>query len=247
MKEQFVTYDIGLKLKELGFNEPCLRYYWSGANSLMGRNEKERSNSELTQLSKTQLKGLQFSKFCSLPLWQQAFDWFENEHKIYCTIPFISPTAIDEGGYMPLVDLMKPHKALNWYEQYPTKIEAKIASLNKMIELVIKRDPKCQICKKELSEEWLDGDYSLLICDNKECLNQLNVKGEIEILIKNLPIGYNFIIDEPNNDNVYLVGVYKGSFAPFVKNHMENPTEEQKLKLQLKTLIEFRNKYMNND
>ena len=27
MKEQFVTYEIALKLKELGFNDYCLRYY----------------------------------------------------------------------------------------------------------------------------------------------------------------------------------------------------------------------------
>lgn len=27
MQEQFVTYEIALKLKELGFNEPCFAYY----------------------------------------------------------------------------------------------------------------------------------------------------------------------------------------------------------------------------
>ena len=29
MKEQFVTYEIALKLKELGFDEPCIAYYFN--------------------------------------------------------------------------------------------------------------------------------------------------------------------------------------------------------------------------
>lgn len=33
-------------------------------------------------------------------------------------------------------------------------------------------NPKCKICGKELTHEWLDGDYSLLLCDSKECFDK---------------------------------------------------------------------------
>lgn len=37
-------------------------------------------------------------------------------------------------------------------------------------------NPKCKFCKTEISHEWLNGDYSLLVCDNKKCLDKLSKK-----------------------------------------------------------------------
>ena len=68
MKEQFVTYEIALKLKELGFDEQCLMYFdkeelnycphWFNNSSLIPNGD------------------------ISAPLWQQVIDWFREKHDI---------------------------------------------------------------------------------------------------------------------------------------------------------------------
>jgi hypothetical protein len=75
MKDQFVTYEIAKRLKELGLNEPCLGFFRKngefyivgeakdGINMLMAKNE------ELTIL-------------IAAPLWQQAIDWLRVEHSV---------------------------------------------------------------------------------------------------------------------------------------------------------------------
>jgi hypothetical protein len=34
-------------------------------------------------------------------------------------------------------------------------------------------EPKCKICNVDITHEWLDGDYSLLMCGEKECWDKL--------------------------------------------------------------------------
>lgn len=31
------------------------------------------------------------------------------------------------------------------------------------------KEPKCVICNTDLKHSWLDGDYSLLLCENENC------------------------------------------------------------------------------
>jgi hypothetical protein len=73
MKEQFVTYEIALKLKELGFDEECLGWFW-------GKNPKlALGHVKITELIGTAILA---------PIWQQAFDWFREKHDIHITIDF---------------------------------------------------------------------------------------------------------------------------------------------------------------
>lgn len=39
-------------------------------------------------------------------------------------------------------------------------------------------EPKCKICNVDLTHEWLGGDYTLLMCDKKECWDELNKRYE---------------------------------------------------------------------
>lgn len=66
MKEQFVPYDIALKLKELGFDEECLGYFNNDKILKNILNPKDCNN--------TFLKGL---NLLSAPLWQQAIDFLK--------------------------------------------------------------------------------------------------------------------------------------------------------------------------
>lgn len=74
MKNQFVTYNIALKLKELGFNEPCLCEW----------NISEQTNEISLRDVYYGLQGdWPHRVLFGAPLWQQAIDWLRETHKIY--------------------------------------------------------------------------------------------------------------------------------------------------------------------
>lgn len=75
MKEQFVTYEIALKLKELGFDEECLAYF---------NNDKYR---DLICTCENGMDGdftvHHYSGDVNAPLWQQVIDWLRENYNIY--------------------------------------------------------------------------------------------------------------------------------------------------------------------
>ena len=78
MEELFVTYEIALKLKELGFDEECINEYWFTCKKLRFSFESvkniyhyKRSNSDNNDIS-----------LISAPLWQQVIDWFREKYNI---------------------------------------------------------------------------------------------------------------------------------------------------------------------
>lgn len=89
IQNQFCSYEIALKLKELGFNEPCFGY-------------KLRKDSPLSfsLMVGTDTNLLTNSKFdvedaVCIPLWQQVIDWFREKHKYSVSI------HVDEDNSTP--------------------------------------------------------------------------------------------------------------------------------------------------
>lgn len=74
MEKQFVTYEIALKLKELGFNDPCFAYWFT----VNGKNP---------QISKRDIHFNGYKNYSDsntiAPLWQQVIDWLRIQH---CTL-----------------------------------------------------------------------------------------------------------------------------------------------------------------
>ena len=69
MEKFFVTYALAIKLKELGFNEPCIAFYDNNKKFIYSpNNEKIYSIKTLA------------------PTWEQAFDWLETKG-IYVSFP----------------------------------------------------------------------------------------------------------------------------------------------------------------
>lgn len=80
MVDQFVTYEIASKLKELGFNEKCLAYHFT----LNGRVWEFALKEEYDTMDEELNIG---SKFTILaPLWQQVIDWFEKKYDTHIVI-----------------------------------------------------------------------------------------------------------------------------------------------------------------
>ena len=80
IKNQFATYEIALKLKELGFDEPCLGCYYDD----IVNKEKGILHIEYIDFKDSIIHTEEhsYSISCLAPLWQQVIDWFREEHKL---------------------------------------------------------------------------------------------------------------------------------------------------------------------
>ena len=124
MKEQFVPYELALKLKELGFNEECFGYYDNWLNY-----GKEKTIFRLG-LCKGDIKVV------PTPLWQQAFDWFRERYNHSGEVYFYS--SADFGKWHFDIEPLKLDG-----ERYTTPIKegfetynlARQACLEKLIEI----------------------------------------------------------------------------------------------------------------
>jgi hypothetical protein len=123
MKKEFVPYELALKMKQLGFDEKCFRYYQNGF--LMNDNPYlVPKNSHL----------LTSKKECSAPLFQQAFRWFREKYDLhYQLVPFFSDKESHAVDYYLAVAQHRPPIQVKTFE------EAELACLEKLIEIVEKK------------------------------------------------------------------------------------------------------------
>lgn len=83
MKEQFVPYELAIKLKELGFDEKCFSGYnleWNGQMKFAQQVPYVGDNYGWGKYSHHN------KHIIKAPLWQQAFDWFRENHDMYSYI-----------------------------------------------------------------------------------------------------------------------------------------------------------------
>jgi len=116
MEKEFIPYEQALDLKELGFNEPCLKY-WNGIGKYFDQKDWFDWN--------------QSEYFVSVPLYQQAFRWFREKYEYEVSIHKL----IEEDGYMASIRWEGVEDIFDQVEgnTYP---EAELACLIKLIEIV---------------------------------------------------------------------------------------------------------------
>ena len=73
----FIPHEQALLMKELGFNEPCLKFYATEKLVLGLDTDNGDTNSKLNKLN---------SLYVSAPLYQQAFRWFREKYKLQAEI-----------------------------------------------------------------------------------------------------------------------------------------------------------------
>lgn len=91
MKEQFVTYEIALFLKQKGFDELCFAGYLCKIPTLF---------SEIEHTLEGNLHRNSEGTFCCAPLWQQVIDWLETKGK-FISILYAAP---DTNKFMYRLD-----------------------------------------------------------------------------------------------------------------------------------------------
>jgi hypothetical protein len=120
MKEQFVPYELAVKLKQLGFDEPCLGFYERNQELII-------QECLITDFHSDSLQ-------CVAPLFQQAFRWFREEHGLGHMINGIGYESFlfNIGGLVTVFPMFKSYE------------EAELACLDKLIEIVeLKQQKQC--------------------------------------------------------------------------------------------------------
>lgn len=122
MTKEFIPYQQGLQLKELGFDEPCFGY-WKSKNWLI--QEKTRTDGYTHA-----------DQECSAPLYQQVFRWFREKHQIEAIVSCI---------YSKTLDISYEERRYHCYivrngittkgTKFKTYEEAENVCLNKLIEI----------------------------------------------------------------------------------------------------------------
>ena len=103
IEEQFVTYEIALAMKELGFDKPCLAFFQAAKFFSMVAQSPHHDFIESTANSDVNP--------ISAPLWQQCIDWLKEKHGIF--------VLIDMGKYYDSYEGAYPFQA--WCKIYKNK------------------------------------------------------------------------------------------------------------------------------
>lgn len=145
MKEQFVPYEIALKLKELGFDELCFAHYVNG--DLITKTAILKSSTmQYYQQNNINPSNQYKDKKCTAPLWQQVIDWFREKHNIHIEIELTDNTMQFYYQYC-IVDsknrechdedmIDQATRIYNYNEKFNTFYEAREQAILKAIELI---------------------------------------------------------------------------------------------------------------
>jgi hypothetical protein len=133
MSKEFLPYNRALKLKQLGFDEPCFGYHYT----LNGKDWKFADNHEYFEIDDQLVIGANFTLLA--PLFQQAFRWFREKHNL---ISIITTTPSFDTMYA------SKYKSHTYYQFQPFKWvdgkylindtyeEAELACLDKLIAIL---------------------------------------------------------------------------------------------------------------
>ena len=137
MTKEFVPYELALKLKQLGFDEPCFANYtvipedkidWFTIPE-QGITDKTSFGSSKNYNSKS----FEEEGTISSPTYSQAFRWFREN---YGLDSFCRQTTLDGRSYFK-ISKIETDEIIKGYSNFTTTYEAaELAALDKLIEIV---------------------------------------------------------------------------------------------------------------
>jgi len=125
MNKEFIPYKQAVELKKLGFDEPCFGYYNNLGSQqfiLSLRNLKEDNNDSID--------------YFSAPLYQQAFKWFREKHRLYHVINMFGDWDKPQYSYIVSGKTMGNPAHMWYYEDVDSYEKAELICLNKLIEII---------------------------------------------------------------------------------------------------------------
>jgi hypothetical protein len=150
LEKEFVTYDLALRLKVLGFEESCLAYYESQDKNLvinynnLPLTEEQKKKPGLYTIDNR--NGVLPQWAVAGPTWQATFKWFRDKHDLhswtmlhngYIDEDFnITYKIIDVEGNWYYCDKFFERTKTGFNGLYKTYEEAEQSCLKKLIEIV---------------------------------------------------------------------------------------------------------------
>ena len=140
IEKELVPHELSLRMKLIGFNEPCLAYYskYNDSNRpphlAINFKHSLKSNSDFRYLqTRPSGEGLFIGideGGCACPFITQAFRWFREKYGLF--------TQVERGqnptNYYPIIDnVSHRYNADLWFDTYE---EAEIACLEELIKMV---------------------------------------------------------------------------------------------------------------
>jgi hypothetical protein len=120
MKKEFLPYNRSVKLKALGFDEPCLKFYATEKLVLGLDTDNGDTNSKLSQYNPL---------FISAPTYSQAFRWFREKYDLHGAV-----RKRNGNGNIYFEQIFDEDVLQNG--PFDTYEEAELACLDKLIEIV---------------------------------------------------------------------------------------------------------------
>jgi hypothetical protein len=144
MEKEFVTYELALRMKVLGFNEMCFTYFMDGFIQPSLNPKDYTYFDEMSSINKNMLNYL----YVLAPTWQSAFDWFGDKYQLYPSI-VIDQTSYPKYAFeiSKFIGNPKDLTEKEWYwddmilspNLYRTKTEARLYCLNEILNIVEKK------------------------------------------------------------------------------------------------------------
>jgi hypothetical protein len=123
MNKEFLQYTEALELKELGFDEPCFRWY------------DERWGDDLQQDKFNTNKDLFMTDLdCSAPLYQQCWRWFREKYDLHAYVDSMRLTT-GETVYSYVIEITDGEESDNG-KNWKTYEEAELECLKQLIKIV---------------------------------------------------------------------------------------------------------------
>jgi hypothetical protein len=129
MNKEFVNYEIAFALKELGFDEPCYRFYYGDRLGLALNLEQGDTNTKLQKLH---------PNYVAVPLKQQVFRWFRDKHEWYANLS--SWLHEEEIGTYHEFEIYGANQYAHGSVPFKTYEEAENACIDKLIEIAKQQD-----------------------------------------------------------------------------------------------------------
>ena len=113
MNNEFVSYEIALKLKELGFDEPCFTYYYNISGNI-------RTGIEVHIHNAWTYAGTKKLATTLAPLYQQVFKWLRNKYDIDFSINTIYSKYNENTSkkYSGVIDNKTVFTNVGFYDTY---------------------------------------------------------------------------------------------------------------------------------
>jgi hypothetical protein len=121
MNKEFVTYEIALELKQLGFDEPCLAGYSTITEKL-----EYYSRPIVTKDSFT----------VDAPTFSQAFRWFREEYELFHSTNYQDDNSGPGGFDYEILNKRGKSQGDDEVPEFGTYEEAELDCLQKLIEIV---------------------------------------------------------------------------------------------------------------